>query len=79
MQRNSILFCFLIGVLIFSWSTKGDCALERDFQTWFSITAIGKTHSDKKFISRLRYWLEDQERLGDDSSRFSQILLRPGN
>lgn len=78
MQRNSILSCFLIGMFILSWSTKGNCALERDVQTWFNITAIGKTHSNNKFIGRLRYWLEDQERLGDDSSRFSQILLRPG-
>ncbi|WP_392537603.1 DUF2490 domain-containing protein [Legionella sp. 227] len=78
MQRKSILSCFFIGMLIFSWSTVANCALERDFQTWFNITAIGKSHSDNKFLSRLRYWLEDQERLGDDSSRFSQILLRPG-
>lgn len=78
MQRERILNYLLIGVFIFCWSTKVNCALERDFQSWFSITAIGKTHSDDKILGRLRYWLEDQERLGADSSRFSQILLRPG-
>lgn len=78
MQRIDILFLFLAGLFVFSWSKNAECALERDFQNWLNVTAIGKTHSKDKVVSRIRYWLETQERIGEDSSRFSQILLRPG-
>ena len=76
MQRIALLFCFLVGVFI--WPKNAECALERDFQSWFNITAIGKTHSDDKIIGRVRYWLEGQQRFGDDSSRFTQTIFRPG-
>ncbi len=78
MQRMGILSWFLVWIFVLGWSKSAECALERDFQSWFNITAIGKTHSKDKILGRVQYWLEGQQRLGDDSSRFSQILLRPG-
>ncbi|MBI2786350.1 MAG: DUF2490 domain-containing protein [Legionella longbeachae] len=73
-----VLHLFLGLILIFSWPKNAFCSLEQDFQTWLNITAIGKTHSENKFWSRVRYWLEGQQRWGEDSSHFSQTLLRPG-
>lgn len=45
-----------------------------DTQLWTNVTATGaiKKHSPVK------YWFEAQERWGDDISRLSQFLLRPG-
>ncbi|KTD03569.1 DUF2490 domain-containing protein [Fluoribacter gormanii] len=76
MRRVALLFIFLVGIFI--WPNNAECALERDFQTWLNVTAIGKTHSNNKIIGRVRYWLEGQQRFGDDSSRFTQTLVRPG-
>ncbi len=76
MRRVALLFIFLVGIFI--WPNNAECALERDFQTWLNVTAIGKTHSNDKIIGRVRYWLEGQQRFGDDSSRFTQTLVRPG-
>lgn len=44
----------------------------RDFQGWLNYTMTGGIY--KPF----RYWLETQERGGDNVSRFSQGLIRPG-
>ncbi|WP_058518519.1 DUF2490 domain-containing protein [Legionella parisiensis] len=78
MHRICILFSFLVGIFTLGWPKNAECAIERDFQSWFNVTATGKTHSKDKILSRVLYWLETQERIGDDSSRFSQILVRPG-
>lgn len=44
----------------------------RDFQGWLNYTMTGGINSS------FRYWLETQERGGDNLSRFSQGLIRPG-
>lgn len=77
MQKNKLLFWFL-GWIILAGSERTECATIHDFQTWFNLTTTGKIYSQDKVLSKLRYWLEGQERLGDDSSRFTQTLLRPG-
>ena len=43
-----------------------------DFQIWGNVTAMGPVSG------KVRYWLEGQGRFGDDASRLSQLLLRPG-
>lgn len=53
-------------------------ATQYDMQTWVNVTAIGTFHTANKPFNRLKYWLEGQERLGDDSSHFTQTLVRPG-
>ncbi|KTD24193.1 hypothetical protein Lmac_3066 [Legionella maceachernii] len=71
--------CFLILMLLGSWLLNGECATQRDFQVWPNLTAIGRfSHSDNTAFGRLRCWLEGQERIGDDSKRLTQTLLRPG-
>lgn len=45
-----------------------------DFQTWTNITANMPFNAQ----SKLRYWLETQERYGLNASRLSQVLIRPG-
>lgn len=52
-----------------------------DFQTWGNITATGNfgfINPDNKFLSKLKWWAEGQGRFGDNSSKFSQSLIRPG-
>jgi|SRR5687768_412419 hypothetical protein len=52
-----------------------------DFQTWGNITATGNfgfINRDNPTLTKVKWWLEGQGRFGDNSSRFSQALLRPG-
>jgi hypothetical protein len=52
-----------------------------DFQTWGNITATGNfgfVNPDNQFLSKLKWWAEGQGRFGDDSSKFSQAIVRPG-
>ncbi len=51
---------------------------EHDFQTWFNLTATGHFDRESRDFGRFKYWLEGQERVGEDSSRFSQSLARIG-
>lgn len=46
-----------------------------DFHTWGNITATGTFSA---INPKLKWWLEGQGRFGDDSSRFSQAIIRPG-
>lgn len=46
-----------------------------DVQAWFNVTAIGAFSSEQP---KIRYWLEGQERVGDDVSRNFQNIVRPG-
>lgn len=55
-----------------------ECATQHDMQSWLNVTAIGSFQRQDKIASRVKYWLEGQERFGDDSTRFTQTLLRPG-
>ncbi|MGC1181516.1 DUF2490 domain-containing protein [Legionella sp.] len=66
-----VIFFFLV---IF----QTQAATEDDFQTWLNLTVIGSFHKADKSDSLFKYWLENQERLGDSSTHFTQILLRPG-
>ncbi len=45
---------------------------KQDFQFWGNVTAIGPLSGS------VRYWLEGQGRFGDDATRISQLLVRPG-
>ncbi|RUR12633.1 DUF2490 domain-containing protein [Legionella sp. km772] len=71
---NSVKAGFL-GLLLFSPLTQG--AEINDVQTWWNLTAIGSFYQGKT-KSPVKYWLEGQQRLGDDSSRSTQRMLRPG-
>ena len=68
----------LTSLIILSLPNISLSNTQYDFQTWTNMTITGKTYSQDKILSRVRYWLEGQQRFGNDSSHFSQTLLRPG-
>lgn len=76
MNKNRQYFAALL--ILFYASQQGFAATERDFQTWFNVTAIGNFAKESKAYSRFKYWLEGQDRIGDISSRSSQEMLRSG-
>ncbi|MGZ8188354.1 MAG: DUF2490 domain-containing protein [Methylosarcina sp.] len=49
-----------------------------DFQTWGNITAMGSLGIVSPELKNYKYWLEGQGRFGEDTSRFSQGMLRTG-
>lgn len=79
MHQDKPFSFFLIALffVLLSISQQGMCSLERDAQSWLNITATGSFNKNKT-SNHWRYWLEGQERFGDDSSRITQTLLRPG-
>ncbi|KTD65979.1 DUF2490 domain-containing protein [Legionella shakespearei] len=50
-------------------------ATSSDSQFWTSITAMVPASKDSP---KIRYWLESQNRIGDEVSQLSQFILRPG-
>ncbi len=67
-----------VVLLIFCYCQQGFATTKRDFQTWFNLTTTGNFNKESKAFSRFKYWLEGQERIGDNSSRSSQEMLRTG-
>ncbi len=49
-----------------------------DNQTWGNITAVGSLNSFNPALKNFKYWAEFQGRFGDNTSRFSQAIIRPG-
>ncbi|KTC66789.1 hypothetical protein Lbir_3091 [Legionella birminghamensis] len=69
----------LLGSFLFiSVSAKAAWAAGtfKDFQTWSTLLGMGSLGQGK--LEPFKYWLEGQERAGDNSSRASQTLLRTG-
>lgn len=64
----SFLLLYLTSCQVLSASTLPT----GDFQYWNNVTAMGP------LTTNTRYWLEGQIRLGDDISRLSQAIVRPG-
>lgn len=71
-QWVSGLFSVLILSLIGIYSGH---ATTRDSQFWTSITAMVPASNNSP---KIRYWFEIQNRVGDEVSQLSQLLLRPG-
>jgi len=49
-----------------------------DNQTWGNVTAVGSLSSLNSALKNFKYWAEFQGRFGDNTSRFSQAIIRPG-
>jgi hypothetical protein len=49
-----------------------------DFQTWGNITATGSLGFINPELKNAKYWLEGQGRFGNDTSQFSQGMVRAG-
>ena len=62
--------------LILAGPVKGQTT--EDFQTWGSVTAIGSLSVLNPDLQKFKYWLEGHGRFGNDTSRFSQGILRTG-
>ena len=72
-KKLNILIISSLFALILSGPVAADQV--DDFQTWGNITATGTLSS---INPKLKWWLEGQGRFGNDSSRFSQGIIRPG-
>src|SRR5689334_22961472 len=67
-----------IFIMLLSYSMGSYSDTQRDFQTWLNLTMTGYIDKQSNTLNRVKYWLEGQERIGDDSTRSSQTLLRTG-
>lgn len=65
----------MLFFLLISVESKADNLPGTDKQLWANITATGPL---KISSSRFRFWLETQQRFGDDMSQLSQSLFRVG-
>lgn len=63
----------LVSFVLFSMALIANAA-SSDFQLWSNITLTAPLIAGTHF----RYWLETQERFGEEVSRLSQALVRPG-
>ncbi len=52
--------------------------VEEDFSTWTGIAISGDLPTTNPNLNNLKYMLVAQGRFGDNSSRFTQSLIRPG-
>ena len=68
------------AVLVFGWllTSRAYSQTTEDFQTWGNITATGSLDFVSPNLKNHKYWLEGQGRFGNDSSTFSQAMVRPG-
>jgi hypothetical protein len=78
MHQFKLLYFLITITLLEAFTFKAECSTEKDFQSWINITANGNFHKQDKTSSRIKYWLEGQQRIGDDSTHFTQTLFRPG-
>ena len=72
--KNKSVYRIIIWFILIFISTVS-IAAENDFQFWTNSTVMG---SITKKYPKIKYWLEYQGRFGDDASKLSQLLLRPG-
>ncbi len=81
-KKNVIAVLVLSGLLLSGQVTAQQFADDQtDFQTWGNITATGNfgfINPANPTLKKLKWWAEGQGRFGDNTSRFSQALLRPG-
>jgi hypothetical protein len=71
---------YLLSLISIGFPIKHVTAAEvsEDFQTWGNITATGNFGPFNPEWKNFKYWLEGQGRFGDDTSRFSQSVIRLG-
>lgn len=72
-KKLNILIASSVIALALSNPVVADDTVE-DFQVWGNVTATGTFSANPKY----KWWLEGQGRFGNDSSRFSQGIIRPG-
>jgi uncharacterized protein DUF2490 len=67
-------------VLLFGFNSSSIFAesVKEDYQTWGNVTAITSLERYSPDLANVKLWMEGQGRFGDDTSRFSQGILRLG-
>ena len=82
LKKLGILATIMASSLVWSGQATAQSNADfEDFQTWGNITATGKFDSlgiTNPKLEKFRWWMEGQGRFGDNSSHFSQALIRPG-
>lgn len=83
LNRSRISMALLLSGLILSGSVTAQQFEEdvQDFGTWGAITSTGNfgfINPDNPTLAKLKWWAEGQGRFADDSSKFSQAIVRPG-
>jgi Protein of unknown function (DUF2490) len=73
---NKKLHAFLLTTLLSSGTSIAQPT--EDFQTWGNITATGSLDVLDPNLKSFNYWLEGQGRFGNDTSTFSQGMVRVG-
>lgn len=78
LKRN--FWASIIALSFFISGSASAEALVEDFQVWGNITAQGSFAkiTNNPDHSKFRFWLEGQGRFGDNASRFSNAIVRPG-
>lgn len=67
-----------LGLCLLLLSSSGFGQTVNDTQLWENFTLTGHFYNSQHEKTPYKYWLEAQQRNGDDISRISQVLLRPG-
>ncbi|MEI7796479.1 MAG: DUF2490 domain-containing protein [Methylococcaceae bacterium] len=69
----------LISSLLFlGITTTANAKTVEDFQTWGNVTATGSLGVVNPELKNMKYWVEGQGRFGNDTSQFSQGMVRAG-
>lgn len=66
----------LLSLLVLPGPVEGRDT-DEDFQTWGIAIITGSVAPNSQTWKPFRYWMEGQGRFGNDSSRFSQAVIRP--
>lgn len=79
-RKTSKFILMVVAWVIFSNPVAAEKTVD-DFQVWggiFSQGNFGFIDPNNQDLKKFRWWLEGQGRFGDDASRFTQSLVRPG-
>lgn len=71
LSKKRLLTLVLSGFSLHVYSSP-----QHDVQTWLNTTITGDVAKQNSQFNRVKYWLEGQERVGDDITRCSQTLAR---
>lgn len=74
-KKNHYNILIIIAILLNGIINSAHAITEDDFQIWTGVLANG---SITKSAPKVIYWLEYQGRFGENASRLSQLILRPG-
>ncbi|MSR16693.1 MAG: DUF2490 domain-containing protein [Methylococcaceae bacterium] len=66
------------SILFLGITTAANAKTVEDFQTWGNVTATGSLGVVNPELKNMKYWVEGQGRLGNDTSQFSQGIVRGG-